>query len=252
MIKLARIGQALFLVMGFGAISCNLIKEDRTACPCVLSIDIGGMPRYPVNLLLEGVDYSTTLEALCDTVITVPVPKSGVRLVAIAGTSLPEGKSVVIPLGYDCPPLYLYNEWIDTQTDEESVKLQLHKHFCGLSLSFDGPPGWGEPYWASVRGRVHGLSLEGEPMEGEFSCRLDMGNDIRLPRQHPAEELWLDITMPDKVVRSFALGNYMQDAGYDWTAPNLDDLSLQIDLSVTAITIGTDYGSVVIPMDVEI
>lgn len=250
MIKLARIGQALFMFLGFGLASC--IKEDRTACPCVLSIEVCGMPTYPVNLALEGAGYSETLQASCDTVITVRVPKSGVNLVAIAGTSLPSGNSVSIPLGYDCPPLYLSNEWIDTQADEASVTVQLHKHFCALSLSFDGPPGWGEPYWANVRGRVDGLSLEGEPQEGDFSCRLDTGNDIRLPRQHPEEELWLDISMPDMVVRSFALGNYMQDAGYDWTAHDLEDLSLKIDLSVTAITISTDYWSVLIPMDVEI
>lgn len=250
MIKFARIGRALFLVICFGTASC--IKEDRTVCPCVLSIEVSGMPAYPVNLALTGSGYSETIQALCDTVITVPVPKSGVNLVAIAGTSLPPGNSVSIPLGYDCPPLYFSKEWIDTHADETSVEVKLHKHFCGLSLSFDGPPGWGEPYWAVVRGRVDGLSLEGEPRTGDFSCRLDAGNDIRLPRQYPEEELWMDITMPDKVVRSFALGNYMLDAGYDWKAPDLDDLSLQIDLSVTAITISTDYWSVVIPMDVEI
>ena len=58
--------------------------------------------------------------------------------------------------------------------------------------------------------------------------------------------------MPDCVVRSFALGHYMLEAGYDWTAPDLEDLPLQLDLSVTAISFRMGNWSTVIPLDVEI
>jgi hypothetical protein len=58
--------------------------------------------------------------------------------------------------------------------------------------------------------------------------------------------------MPDRVVRSFALGNYLLQAGYDWTAPDLEDQPLQIDLSVTNISFRTGRWSTVIPLEVEI
>ena len=241
----------LFLIMTIEA-SCTVVKEDRTDCPCALHIELSGLPSYPVNLSLSGKGYQQEWEIGRDTSLLAMVPKSGVQLLAIAGTSLPRENAVRIPLGFDCPPLYLHTEWLETPEDSSRVKVQLQKHFCTLSLSFDGPAGWGEPYWAEVRGPVEGLSLEGEPLEGDFSCRLDVGNRIRLPRQNAEDALWLDIAMPDRVIRSFALSHYMQDAGYDWSADNLDDLPLQINLSVTALTFRTGRWEQVVPLDVEI
>ena len=73
-----------------------------------------------------------------------------------------------------------------------------------------------------------------------------------LPRQLPESELWLDLTTPEGTVRSFALGNYMLDAGYDWTAPDLADLPLQLNLSLTAITLRMGMWETVIPLEIEI
>ena len=241
----------LFLIIMIEA-SCTVIRENRTDCPCALHIELSDLPSYPVHLSLSGNGYQQEWKVERDTSLLAMVPKSGVQLLAIAGTSPPREDAVRIPLGFDCPPLYLHTEWLETPADSSRVKVQLQKHFCTLSLSFDGPAGWGEPYWAEVRGAVEGLTTEGEPVDGRFSCRLDVGNAIRLPRQAPEKELWLDIAMPDRVVRSFALGNYMLDAGYDWTAPDLDDLPLQVNLSVTALTFRTNHWSRVVPLEIEI
>ena len=119
-------------------------------------------------------------------------------------------------------------------------------------MHFDGPPGWGEPYWAEVRGRVDGIDLDGAPSSGDFACRLDAGGTVRLPRQAPEEELWLDVAMPDRVVRSFTLGSQMLRAGYDWTAEDLADLDLGLDFSVTALTLHWGDFSSVIPFQVDI
>lgn len=247
----ARAGWGVFLALVLAA-SCTVVKENRTDCPCALSLEISGLTAWPVSVSLDGKNFREEWEIASDTTLLVQVPKSGVQLLAVAGASLPREGSVHIPLGFDCPSLYMQTEWLETPGDSARAKVQLNKHFCTLSLSFDGPPGWGEPYWAEVRGAVEGLTTDGDPVDGRFSCRLDVGNSIRLPRQTPEKELWLDIAMPDRVVRSFALGNYMLDAGYDWTAPDLDDLPLEVNLSVTALTFRTKHWSRVIPLEVEI
>ncbi|MBO7547737.1 MAG: hypothetical protein J6T07_04760, partial [Bacteroidales bacterium] len=36
-------------------------------------------------------------------------------------------------------------------------------------------------------------------------------------------------------LRSFAVGEYLAAAGYDWTAPDLEDIRLEIDLASTAV-----------------
>ena len=57
----------------------------------------------------------------------------------------------------------------------------------------------------------------------------------RLPRQRAGDPLWLDIVLEDRVVRSFPLGTYLEAAGYDWHASDLEDRALEVDVSVTHI-----------------
>ena len=182
----------------------------------------------------------------------VQAPKGKIRLQAVSGVKLDPEERLEIPYGYECPPVYLYSELVNTLCDSTRVAVQLSKHFCTLSLSFDGPSGWGEPYWAQIRGGIDGLDRDGQPVEGAFSCRLDAGFSARLPRQEPERELWLDITLPDQVVRTFPLGTYMLESGYDWTAPDLDDLPLEIRLSVTELLIRSNLWEKVIPVQMDI
>ena len=58
--------------------------------------------------------------------------------------------------------------------------------------------------------------------------------------------------MPDRLLRTFSLGAYMEKAGYDWTAPDLQDLDLRLSLSVTAFTVRIGLWSDTSPMEVVI
>ena len=240
------------LFLALEVASCSLVREDRTDCPCELTVEILGQPSYPVSLSLTGEGFREEWEIPRDTVLRLSAPSPGVQLLALAGAPPPQGQAVRIPEGSDCPPLYLHTEWVETVKDSARVAVHLEKHFCTLSLLVEAPPGDGDPLQADVRGCVEGLTLEGESLKGPFSCRLAPGESIRLPRQAPQEELWLDISMPEGVVRSFALGNYMLEAGYDWTAPSLQDLSLELNLSVTHLTFRNDHWTTSIPIKLEI
>ena len=234
--------------------SCVAVKEDRSVCPCFLSVAVANpAPGQTVGLSFRSEGFEAFREVTADTVLVVPVPKQEVEVLALSGAALPSGDGKLqIPLGFDSPPLYLFRERVDARADTASVNVLLHKHFCRLSMHFDGPPGWGEPYWAEVRGRVDGIDLDGDPSAGAFSCRLDSGGSVRLPRQAPEEELWLDVAMPDRVVRSFTLGTQMLNAGYDWTAADLEDLDLLLDFSVTTLTLRIGDFTGVIPLQVDI
>ena len=231
-------------------LSCS-VKENRTLCPCALSIALRDLPG-PVSVQVVAGDHRATYTARQDTVMLVQAPKGKIRLMAVCGARLEPEQDLEIPYGFECPPVYLYSDLVNTLCDSTRVDVQLNKHFCTLSLQFDSPRGWGEPFWAQIRGNVQGLDREGRPVEGDFSCRLDAGFTVRLPRQSPEDELWLDISMPDQVVRSFALGTYMLRAGYDWTAPDLEDLPLQIRLSITELLLQTDLWKTIIPIEADI
>lgn len=170
--------------------------------------------------------------------------------------------AMVIPRGRDCPPVYRH--FSNLQTDAEVVreKVEMHKQYCGLSLFFVNE---GTPYSVNVRGEVNGYAYDGSLSQGEFSCpvaNMDRaigrglpatangatawtgksgetlggadGFAVRLPKQADAS-LLMDVVMDGSVLKTFALGNYIEASGYDWSAEDLEDLTVGIDYSNTKV-----------------
>ena len=222
--------------------SCS-VKEDRTACPCGLTLDLTGMPVRPVVMSVTGEGFSWTEVVHADTVLVLPVPKGEMAVSAVGGALAEGDGSVRIPEGEEAPPLYLFHAAVSTEAEQIVLPVELHKQFCTLELSFKGPPGYGPPFEVAVEGFYGGWEPDGSPAPGPFNRRLLPGADgravLRLPRQGDGS-LLLHIVFSDQVVRTFALGSYIADAGYDWSAPDLEDLSLQVDISLTSVTISSD------------
>ena len=222
----------LVFLVSFLVTSCTAVKEDRRDCPCQLAIHLSGPG--PIEYRVESVDgewlHAGSVQR--DTVIYRDVPRSRVRIMAVSGAPLTDG--VKIPYGSESPPLYLYHGVIPARGEALRVNAAMHKNFCLLTLVLDGPPGDGFPIGVSVRGVVDGISLDGRPVAGEFRCSAASGA-CRLPRQAPGDRLLLDIVMEDQVVRTFSLGTYIRESGYDWANPDLEDITIHLSLSVTNI-----------------
>lgn len=219
------------------------VKEDRSACPCTLVLDFSDVPVTPVMLSVEGEGCSVLQIVHADTLMTLSVPRTDLS-VSVTGGALPDAAgSVRIPFGEEAPPLYLYHASVSSEAEQVVLPVYLRKQFCQLTLAFTGPPGYGPPFEVEVEGFVDGWARDGSPLDGPFSYRLLPGGDgmavIRLPRQRD-DSLLMHIVFSDQVVRTFALGNFMAAAGYDWSAADLKDLTLNVDVSVTSVTISTD------------
>lgn len=229
--------------------SCS-VKEDRNGCPCLLSIAFENMPPGPVDYDLRGLDGSELAQGtvMRDTTLAFQVPRNGVRLTAASGVT--GGSGFHIPYGSECPPVYMYCNSVDTGHEYVLVKPVLHKGYCVLNLILDGPPGDGKPLGVAVRGSVNGAGADSRPTYGEFRCNVS--GHCLIPRQNPSDMLWLDIVMEDSIVRTFALGTYLRNAGYDWTEPDLADISIELSLSVTTLRMSTNDWSVTTTLNVEI
>ena len=225
--------------------SCS-VKEDRSACPCALTLDLSGLPVQPVVLVVTGEGYAHTEVVHADTVLTLPVPKGDLAVSAVGGALADGDGSVRIPVGEEAPPLYLFYADVPAQAEQVTVPVVLRKQFCTLELAFSGPPGYGPPFEVEVEGSVDGWLRDGSPAPGLVSRRLLPGDDgravLRLPRQGD-DSLLMHIVFSDRIVRTFALGSYIAASGYDWTAPNLGNLTLHVDISVTSVTLSTDCWS---------
>ena len=235
-------------------IKCS-IKENRAACPCALTLELTGLPVSPVVLGVAGSEYSFTEVIHADTVIMLPVPKGELTVTAVGGALAEGDGSVRIPVGEEAPPLYLFHADVSTEADQVILPVLLHKHYCSLELVFSGPPGYGPPFEVSVEGFYAGWSADGTPLPGLFSRRLHPASDgrtvLRLPRQGD-DSLLMHIVFSDRIVRTFALGSYIAASGYDWAALDLEDLTLNVDISLTSVTVSTDLWSRTEEMEVWI
>ena len=251
---------ALSAVLGSFCLSCIIVKENRRDCPCTLAVEMRSLPACPVLLYAGG---RLAGEALRDTCLSVRVPKGPRALLsAVSGAVPSSAMELRIPFGSESPPLYAWSAVADCSADTGSATVRLARHHCYLALEVLSPPGWVQPFRAVVRGDVDGWSLTagagalafggGAPTDGPFCCTLSSGFTCCLPRQRPGSELWLDIVMPEGVVRTFSLGAVLQKAGYDWTAPDLPDIGLRLDLSVTSLTLSYGIFSEVFPLEILI
>ena len=222
--------------------SCS-IKENRAVCPCALTLELTSLPVSPVVLGVAGEGFSFTEVIHADTVLVVPVPKGDLAVSAVGGALTEGDGSVRIPEGEEAPPLYLFHADVSTEAEQVILPVSMHKQFCTLELFFSGPPGYGPPFEVAVEGFYGGWQADGSPLTGAFSRRLLPGSDgrafLRLPRQGD-DSLLMHIVFSDQIVRTFALGSYIAASGFDWAIPDLGDLTLHVDISLTSVTVSTD------------
>lgn len=223
------------------------VKEDRAGCPCRLDIDVSLCSRRGETVSLRGWNSSRPLFGGTLQVADWPdmwettVPKGIVHYTAYTGTSscMPSGSTLVIPEGNQCDSLWAYCTSVICEGEDASDRVYLHKQFCTVTMEFTRDIG-GRP-GAVVTGHSAGMSLEGlSPVEGTF--RYSPADDgqghfiFRLPRQADSV-LDVEITRDGKHYETFPLGTIISRTGYDWTAQDLDDIYVGVDLIESTVTI---------------
>lgn len=226
------------------AIGCS-IKEDRSDCPCMLDIDFSGIDAQKHSSALVAVEASGGF-AYTELVggdrygeqYRISVPRSGVYVNISSGGerhySTGGGFSVI--QGEDFPPLYLQSVFCSTDKEQMGIKARLYKSYCriGLHLKADAP----YPYSISVKGNFSGYNADGRVKRGDFRFSPAPDEDgkcsVSVPRQEDSS-LRLIIEEDGNVLREFAIGEYIIESGYDWSAPDLEDVEIEIDYSKTDV-----------------
>ncbi len=223
------------------------VKEDREDCPCRLVLDFSEVDTFLVKSVEvlgvtgENVAFSDTLSAddfgekyICEVV------RESIRIniwsTVDYGCSFPEG--ITIPYGFECPRLYMQSFVADATGEVWYGKVRLRKNHCRLTVVMEGCDEI--PYSFTFRGNVDGYGMDGNPSEGEFSCVAypeTVGSSSALIPRQIDNSLMLDIDDGTRVIKTFALGEYIAATGYDWTQPDLNDMEIIIDYAVTYIKI---------------
>ena len=192
-----------------------------------------------------------------------------------------DGDEIRVPVGEQMDSLYGFFKMYHTRCESVLCDVELHKEFCTVSFTF-GEDGYTSPYDIEVWGNVAGVSAwDLTPVLGEFRYAPMQKNgvyQVRVPRQEDNSLELVMLEIPDQVgydgeeipgqagydgeragddgervvVDRLPLGEYIVRSGYDWTAEDLDDVNVALDLEMQQVTITVSGWDGVVVMDIVI
>ncbi|MBO5708157.1 MAG: hypothetical protein J6S01_02360 [Bacteroidales bacterium] len=231
-----------------------------------------------VNIEVGALEYEVPRGSIGVSVIEMP---NRVGHDVIAGY---DGDEIRIPVGEQMDSLYGFFKMYHTRCESVLCDVDLHKEFCTVSFTL-GDDGYISPYDLEVWGNVAGVSAwDLMPLEGDFRFAPSPEDGVyrvRVPRQvdNSLELVMLEIPrqarndnkeMPDKVghdgrspvgagddgervvVDRLPLGEYIVRSGYDWTAEDLADVNVALDLEMQQVMITVSGWDGVVVMDIVI
>ena len=203
------------------------------------------------------------------------VPRGSVGVSAVAlGNEIPgqagydgiigyDGDEIRIPVGEQMDSLYGFFKMYHTRCESVLCDVELHKEFCTVSFTL-GEEGYSSPYDIEVWGNVAGVSAwDLMPLDGDFRFAPSLENgvyQVRVPRQVDNSLELVMLEIPGQVgydgervvVDRLPLGEYIARSGYDWTAEDLDDVNVALDLEMQQVMITVSGWDGVVVMDIVI
>ena len=249
--------------------SCS-VKEERLGCPCILSIypdpsiDFVKYDNFGNTIRLvngeDGAEYSVNhfpkgsfLEGIP---IKLTIRKGSVNFYAVFNLSedeVPGNDSVIIREGCQADSVFVHRNIISCQGETASDTLRLQKQWCSLFIHLSDGNRY-SPGDVTLEGGWNGFDAATlAPHCGSFIFVPDTVSQnkflIRVPRQAD-ESMKLTVQSP-YFPKTYPLGEYIADSGFDWQKESLDDAIVFIDKATVRIEIltkewenGTDYGTV--------
>lgn len=261
---------AAVFVAGHLFAACS-VKEDRGDCPCRLILDFpaGCAPGNEVALDISGTGYviDTTIvsggvgdadegQEFSDSVEFVEDIRKGRAVVNAwhpSGLRFRRDSGFVITAGEECPPIWLHSFIVDAYGESVRRTVALHKNYCLLTITMTGDP---DDVDLRILGNYVGYGRNAQVLGGRFDCpmRHDAREGdwvIRLPRQLDSS-LRLLVSSGNGASKVFAIGEYITGSGYDWDAPDLDDIEVEMDYVSASVTFKIDKWTETVSFEVVI
>lgn len=234
------------------------VKEDRDSCPWVLVLDLSAVDDEAYSKLYANVygpsDAGAVLDSPFDDECVLYLER-GMNEEMVTSIETDDGE-VEIGYGSDCPELWHWYKSREFYGETIRDTVTLHKLYCCLTLKVVSALADEEyPFALVVTGNVCGYLMDGTPTQGDFYVIRNPSSQgwcsLNLPRQTDSS-LRLDLMSESESVRSFAIGEYISESGYEWDAEDLEDITMEIDFAKTVIRLSTDRWTKVLNFSVEI
>lgn len=248
-----RIESLLFAALLALPVSCT-IKEDRTDCPCLLTVDLsrtldaGITPPSWWDKGLQIVlfkDHNPVLKSSLSLSQAQPecdfrVEKGDVGVAGILGldAGVLSGSEIRYREGCQSDRLYVSSRVVPCYGETARTLLEMYKQFSNIEIL--GLDSFG--LRMEVTAGCDGLDvLARKALEGPFRFALTLDPDgacrFRMPRQEKDDLKILLWGADGHLENAIPLGAYLTAIGYDWHAPSLSDVSVSVDFVTASISI---------------
>lgn len=221
------------------------VKEKRSLCPCRLVLDFSEVDTAVISsadvevAAPDGLVFYDQIDSDDYENYFVNIPRGEHRLCLWHGRGdCVAGEGLKIPYGEDAPPVYIHSSVIDAECEQLSEIVRMRKNHCRITIIMKGEDY--TPVEIALLGNVNGYAGDGCPSVGEFRCSSGLDSDgicsMVLPRQID-DSLIMELDDGTEVLKKFTLGGYIAESGYDWSAPDLEDITMELDFAVTHLTL---------------
>lgn len=228
------------------------VKEDREPCPCYLNVSFRDREHITSEVGILGWDATEVFRAGIDIADHDPywvkaVRKGTFRLAVYTGAAgtLPADHYAVIPPGSQSDSLYAFHAEVDATGEMAFADVVLRKQFCTVHLDLRKSAEQMRDFRFLVEGGTCGfdlLSFEAVPgiFRHEPSARPgERVVNFRIPRQAD-ESMTVTAWYGGLDAGTFPLGSYIARTGYNWSAEELQDIYVVIDLALGQVTVSVD------------
>lgn len=236
----------MWLVCMALSFSCT-VKENRNLCPCQLELDFSDVDTVvmkSVDMCMVASDGFLLSEVIgheqwgSGRIYRIPRTEMSLNVYYGGQDAVDDMGRLSISPGDECPPVFVHTSVFDADCEYRYEKVAMWKNYCQITINVAEPENFG--YGLVVRGNVSGYDVDGRPREGEFLVRKSIDKEgvckVLVPRQLDGS-LMLDVDGDDGTVKRFALGEYVLEAGYDWNAKELKDVTVGLDYSLTSLSL---------------
>jgi len=242
------------------SLTCCSVKEDRSDCPCILTIDMTGnfarsFPQGFEAVPLEVSCFSSknrdTYDVL-DTRVCGPIVEELVSRgeESVTGIFIPNrgnykvhSDELYLNAGNQADSIYAFSAKVNSASDEAYLDPVIKKQFSTIYIECQSLAEAADVEW-NVIGYVGGMSLKDlSPLSGRFAYRimspLSPGVwSFRMPRQKQADMI-MNLVDADGENRipSIEIGRLIEQTGYDFADEDMKDVHITIDIKKSTATL---------------
>lgn len=232
------------------ASSCS-VKEDRSDCPCILSVIFpegtksASFESSTMSILTDGSEDQYTFHLDTDLEIREHIVPRGFTSLSVISSNengVLGFDVVTFPEGCECDRIYAHSSLVDCTGETASDTVHLHKQFAIISLEITGSSAI-EELSVIVDGSYNSLGLFNlSPIPGRYRCHARVTGsryyEVLVPRQKKGELMLYVYDLSESMeLASVNLEAILESAHFDWSKMDIDDIKLTLDMESSDVCI---------------